>query len=197
MSYRYRSEILDDILVRAVRQIAAGSFLLLAGTSAAFGQGGGSSQDQIVQSFYPATLQQEIDNNPNRWGYLKAWCSAAYDATTIMAAYSNGVQSNISVLQQQSDGSYAVGFSLTGANLGDGHCAVNIVDLNGDGVPEVQVSFIGIHGNNDDWFFTWNGTNLVSIGPVDTTAGVSTTEAVNSQLVDVLHNGTIQLIVPG
>src|ERR1700728_4989455 len=102
MSNRYPAELLADRLVRAIRQIAVWSFLLVTGISTAVGPSGGPSQDQIVQSFYPAALQQEMDNNPNRWGYFKAWCSAAYNATTIMAAYSNGVKSNISVLQQQS-----------------------------------------------------------------------------------------------
>ncbi len=155
----------------------------------------GPGDPAIVGSFFPADLLQQINDDPNPIGYGQFSCSAQYDGQTIIAGYSNGVASNISVLQQQG-GAYTRTVSLT-ANINAGPCELQLVDVNGDGVPDVKISFVDNDGNAADWLFTWNGTVLTSIGPTVTVGIDTTSAAINSLLVDVQHDGTLQLLVPG
>jgi len=158
----------------------------------------------IANSFYPQSLITAAQLSGESADFPQLSCFAVYDSLangdprTIIAGYSNGFTADIRVIQANASGIYNLVYEPMNLALTGADCGVQLLDVNGDGVKEVWISFNSARGNSMDWIFTWNGNKLVSIGPTysDSQSKLSTVQ-VNTQFVDLLHDGTMQIVTGG
>jgi hypothetical protein len=158
--------------------------------------------EQIVEQFYPQELIDEgqgdfqhVDPAPFR---ARAFALADLDgigtANYIVAAYTNGISGAIRVLRLE--GSTAtLAFEPNNLLTVGIYPAVELVDIEKDGRPEVAVHFSGGRGTLTDWVFKWTGTELRPIGPatVDEHGNVST-DLFESSFFDVDGDGILEIV---
>lgn len=151
---------------------------------------------QIVDHFYP---QKMLDLKSAQNVGSRRECFAVYDRLTdgtpktIMAGYGSGFDGAIAVIQLQPSGNYQVVYEPSGLAMDGASCSVKVVDVTGDGVPEVWYRFGGQRGDGN-WVFKWDGTQLTNIGPTAENSRVGTWSNIsNGSLVDLYHDGTLQI----
>jgi hypothetical protein len=129
--------------------------------------------EQIVEQFYPQQLIDDSNERVQRGGpapfRAKAFEVADLDGTGtanyIVAAYTNGFRARIRVLKLQ--GSTPTLIAEPNLRLLGGiFPAVELVDIENDGRPEVVIHFSSARASLFDWVFKWTGTDLGLIGPV-------------------------------
>ena len=159
---------------------------------------------QTVSQFYPQRLIDAANNAQLGSSYDQLSCYAVYDSfanaspRTIIAGYSNGVRADVLVLQAGSPNQFQQIYEVADLPLTGTDCEVQLIDLNGDGSNEVVASFSSLRGNSIDWIFTWDGKKLTNIGPTTTDPkGRIISAAMNSDFVDLYHNGTLQIVSVG
>lgn len=180
------------------RIIGCFALMLVASVATAFAQAGNAGA--IVSQFYP----QSYVNNAAALGeqIKQVSCYAVYQtaangtAQTIVAGYSDGANGTVQVLTQQGPGNYAIAFEPSGLDLGGDNCDAELIDVDGDGVNEIHISFAA-QADGSDWVFKWNGTTLTSIGPVIARRGRLGSAAFNSAFLDLYHDGTLQMLSGG
>lgn len=168
---------------RLNKQIALGFILLAAvGLSA-------TDLDAVVGSFYPSQLQEKAvaqGRASAKPAYAFAVLDSAIDGTPVLvvAAYTNGIDGMFRVLKASS-GSFVVVYEnedFDGANP-----QLELVDIDGDGKKEIVAHSTSFTGISDIYIYRWDGSSLIDLLP----AGA---ELVNASLIDLYHDGTMQLI---
>ena len=165
--------------------------------------------DQAVKDAYPAEMRP-LPPPPGAPAFQQRSCSAVYNRAgdgapkLIAAAYTNGVSGRV-VMLSYSKGPAGKGVANALAEITDRdlyflgeRCEVSIVDLADPASSSsplkntIKVSFEGA-----DWFFLWNGTQLVSIGAVQQEFGADQppyTALSQTQIVDVERSGARQIV---
>jgi hypothetical protein len=158
----------------------------------------------IVDRFYPQSLIDAATTSGRENQFHRNSCFAVYDsfpdlsAKTIIAGYTNDVSAAIEVMQAAPNHAFSVVFIPSGLLLTGVECSVQLVDVDGDRVNEVQVSFTSLRGNTMDWIFRWSGSQLVNIGPVsEERQSRLVTSVMNGEFIDLYHDGTMQLLSTG
>ena len=157
---------------------------------------------KIVDQFFP---QKFVDFEiAHGLEHKRGECFAIYDhlpdgtPRTIMAGYTSGLDAAIDVIQRQPDGSYRVVDQPSGLDLVGGmDCSVELHDVDGEGNQEVWYTFgLGVRAVDGNWIFKWDGSHLINIGPVAAAPrGLGNyTELSKAFLLDVYHDGTLQII---
>ncbi len=152
---------------------------------------------QIVEGFFPQALidratEVGLEVDPD-------FCFVVFDTLpsgepkTIMAAYAEG---DIRVIQEQGDGSYGVIFEPTGFLFGGLTCDVELVDLDLDARMEVKFSFTGMRIFTADWYFRWDGLQLINLTPTRGTTRQRTDLSTTDPL-DLDHDGIKEIISIG
>jgi hypothetical protein len=158
--------------------------------------------EQIVEQFFPQRLIDASEADFQKGGpapfRARAFRLADLDGigTTnyIVAAYTNGYSAAIRVLRVESGTATLV--SEPNLRLLDGiRSAVELVDVERDGRPEVAVHFSSARGELTDWVFKWTGTELRLIGPftVDEN-GDAFTRLFESSFFDVDGDGVLEIV---
>lgn len=151
----------------------------------------------IVDQHFPQALVLRAQENHYRLD--RRSCFAVYarrdsSVQTLVAGYADGA---LSILDRQADGGYAsvglVTLDQFGFSLGEG-CELQVVDLDGDGAPEIKFGFAGRTGGTADWYFRWNGVSLASIGPTDEDGD---TELFTTTVFDLDHEGNLEVVSLG
>jgi hypothetical protein len=157
--------------------------------------------EQIVEQFFPQQLIDESEADFQQGG-LEPFRATAVEladldgtgtANYIVAAYTNGFRASIRVLRLQGSGAVLVAEPnlrlLTGVRP-----AVELVDVENDGRPEVVIHFSSARASLFDWVFKWTGTDLGLIGPVwvDERGDVFTA-LTNSDFDDVDGDGMLEI----
>jgi hypothetical protein len=128
--------------------------------------------EQIVEEFFPQELIDESQADFKKGGpapfRARAFALADLDGTGtanyIVAAYTNGFRARIRVLKLQ--GSTPTLIAEPNLRLLGGiFPAVELVDIENDGRPEVVIHFSSATASLFDWVFKWTGTELRLIGP--------------------------------
>jgi hypothetical protein len=154
---------------------------------------------QIVNQLFPPSLLSP----PGGALVDKTSCFVVYDRLpngaprTIIAAFSDGINGKVQAIQRQADGTYQVIDEPSNLKLGGPHCTADLADLDGDGVNEVRVSFASFRVGTSDWIFKWDGSHLHNIGPTSTSKGSQRSLLCSTDFVDVLHDGTLQILSVG
>jgi len=125
-------------------------------------------------------------------------CFARYGRDQLIAAYSNGDDGVVRAYAVTRSGALNLLAESAPRGMGGGDCEVNLLDIDGDGRPEVIVSFGSVRGNSMDWVFQWTGNALVNSGPtVMMAGGIGATDLTNTTFIDILGDGTKQAISIG
>ncbi len=175
-----------------------GAFLLCTGI-AGLVVGPTSGQEQnlvsIVQQFRPPSLDFPAA--------IASWqqCFAIYDASasgapqTIVAAYTDGADARIRVLQARA-GTFDVVAEPQGLELAGARCDVSLEDTDADGRKEIRVDF-SVNRDTVSWLFRWDGQQLWNLTPTTDTAvrGYQVSSFVNGDLVDADNDGTKEIYV--
>lgn len=152
---------------------------------------------QIVDQFFPQALIDRatavgLEVDPD-------FCFVVFDTLpsgepkTIMAAYAAG---GIRVIQEQGDGTYGVIFEPSGFLFGGLKCRVGLVDLDADGRNEVTVSFTDMRIFTGDWYFRWDGVQLINLGPTQGDERKLTILSTTGTL-DLDHDGIMEILSLG
>jgi hypothetical protein len=160
------------------------------------------SAQQIVDQFFPGSIAAGSGSHPAPWELKNRFEAFVVieklpdgSPKTIVAAYTNGGDGAVRVIQIQSDESYKVVFEPTGLDLGGTSVAVRLWDVDQTGIPAVEVSFGTFRAQTADWIFRWDGTKLINLTPTeDAGYGLKDTVLVLTKFADLNHDGTLEVI---
>ena len=142
----------------------------------------------VVNSFYPSQLENSASSKGRTAQRDSAFVvlEQAPDGTplTIVAAYTNGIQGMFRVLKN-SGGTFSVAFE--NSDFDGTNPQLELVDLAGDGSKEIAAYSTSFTGIQDIYLYKWSGSSLTSLLP-------DGEELLNASLVDLYHDGTLQLV---
>lgn len=150
-----------------------------------------SDVSAIVERFSP-------EFGPTRGEIHKCFATVASGGpqlrNAIVAAYADDQQGRFRLLIP-SRGTYLVAYDMEIASADTFSCSVELIDVDGDGVDEVKITFASRHSELTDWILKIHANQLISLGPTATNRdGRLMSLLRNSVLLDVKHNGTLQVI---
>ena len=160
---------------------------------AVFGQ---ISDTQLVDNAYPPELEASRDPDSSRFSTFAAADLNRNGQTLLIALYTNGTQAAISVLDpggrvlSHPDFRYLKGF----------RGELQLVDLDGDGVPEIIAQLTAGHGYGipDSWVFAWRNGQLALISPTATASKLPVSLLSQIAAVDLDGSGKLSLLAfPG
>lgn len=166
------------------------------------GRGYPQTAEQLVEQFFPQRLidESEIDFKQGGPAAFKAseFIVADLDGVGrrnyIVAAYSNGFSGAIRVLKQQNN-TFVLIHEPNLRLLSGIFPGIQLIDINGDGKPEVAVSFSSARGPAFNWIFSWSGSELALIGPSSTNEhGDVHTSIVDPDFVDIDGDGILDIV---
>jgi len=161
--------------------------------SAVFGQ---ISDAQLVDNAYPAELEASRDQDASRFSTFVAADLNRSGQTFLIALYTNGTQAAVSVLDRggrvlaHTDLRYLKGF----------RGELQLLDLDGDGVPEIIAQLTAGHGYGvpDSWVFAWRNGQLALISPTATAGKLPVSLLSQIAAVDLDGSGKLSLLAfPG
>jgi FG-GAP-like repeat len=176
---------------------AAHLFFVVCTGNAALAQ----TNDQIVGSFFPQALinksaQDEVEGGP-RPMKVSEYAQGDLNADGsifIVAAYSNGFGGSVRVLRKTGT-NFALAYESTKEKLGGDFPDVKLRDIDGDGRPEVIVTFISLRGPREVWVYKWNGSALDLISPSETDEyGYRDTLLSEASFLDLDGDGKLELV---
>jgi len=184
----------------------AKSVLVLAFSIAALASAGQTplTVEEIVEQFFPQRLIDESEERVQRGGprpfkastFRLADLDGVGTQNYIVAAYTNGFSAAIRVLLLQ-DGSATFVTEPNLRLLAGIRPALQLVDIENDGRPEVVAFFSQMSASTADWVFKWTGTELSLIGPASIDEhGDAYTALVNAGFRDVDGDGILEIITP-
>jgi hypothetical protein len=176
--------------------------LLLAIVSLAKAQQTGDAN--LVDQYFPQRLIDESVNDFNTGGpppfqtsnFVAADLDGAGTAQYLVAAYTNGFSAVVRVIKKQGATASVVAEPSLPL-MGGVDSFVALLDLDGDGRPEVVVTLTSASGFGGDWIFKWDGRNLNSIGPSEVGAdGNVATLLGDAVFVDLSGKGLLDIVNP-
>jgi len=158
-----------------------------------------AANDALVDSFYPsalvadfadfATPQMTLNRSAS---YVAADLDGSGRQDYLVAAYTNGRRGAVVVLKKSGSGATVVDAPDLPA-MGGSFLRVELIDIEGDGRPEVVVAGIGMH-DESDWIFKWTAGHLAVFGPTETTNDVVAPSIINADFADLDGDGVLEVI---
>jgi FG-GAP-like repeat len=169
------------------------------------GAAGAAAQtdSQVVAMLFPQRLVEESEQDSQAGGpppfrtFRYAVADLDNDGSRfIVAAYSNGFSGVVRVLRRV-DGNARVVDEPDLPLLGGIFPDLQLLDFDGDGRPEVAVSYSSARGPPADWVFRWDGTRLRLFGPttIDESGDVDTPLS-NADYTDIDGDGLLEILNP-
>jgi|GEM_PF-2806846 len=116
------------------------------------------ADENLVVSVFPAPL---IDGAaPHLYSFERADLDGTGKADTIVAAYSNGIRGTVRLIRAGAviaETKYPLMFGISPS--------VRLVDLDGDGKPEIIAAFATMGGGSLTWPLKWKDGALTMVGP--------------------------------
>jgi hypothetical protein len=139
------------------------------------------SDDELAARYFPGDLAQKANEVARAGGATRrSWSVAATSfagggSSDLVVAYTNSYGGAVRVLRR-SGSQVTVAEAPRFPSMGGPECAVELIDIDGDGVMEVLAMFSGAAGGTRSWIFRWTGSGLAVIGP-STTDGAQPSSA--------------------
>lgn len=154
-----------------------------------------ATDQDIALSFYPQSLIDEFARFGEDGETLNKQVSTGRVGSLLIAAYSNRFSGAIRVIQTAGSPSVVDEVNTDVYRLGGANASLRLLDLDGDGTPEVIVRY-SLMRFDEDWIFKLKDAHLVFIGPAVQKRGCTLSIAQNADYVDVDGDGTLELLVP-
>ena len=158
-----------------------------------------ATDEAIVDSFYPPALIADFADfaTPDMTLTRSASFAAAdLDGTGrqeyLVAAYTNSRRGAVLVLKKSGSSATVVDAPDLAA-MGGHSMRVELIDIDGDGRPEIVVAGHGMH-DETDWIFKWSAGHLVLFGPTEETHGVVAPSIINADFADLDGDGVLEII---
>jgi hypothetical protein len=147
---------------------------------------------QIVDQFYPARLSPE---DGQRFACYQVYATLpSGDPSTIVAAYTDGFKAVVRVLRNDG-GTFSVAADSDPAwQMGGADCDLDLVDVDGDSQKEIFATFYAMRGA-EHWIMKWDGATLRNMTATRTTRSGIASDMSDASLVDIYHDGTLQVFV--
>jgi len=154
--------------------------------------------DDLAAAHYPDWLDADYEvMTADGTAPVRRWMAMAADldgtGTTdyVVAVYCNSVSGNVRVLRA----GVGVIAQTNYPAMGGMYPKLRLVDLTGDGRPEIVASFTAMHGD-ETWILNWQQRSLVSIAPTKTLDnGVVNSVLGTSDFFDVDGDGLPEILV--
>jgi FG-GAP-like repeat len=151
--------------------------------------------DAIAMQFFPEPLAAEsredgidADDVPRRF------VDAETNGSWIFAAYSNGYSGAVRVLERTPTGTRLI-CDRTLRNMFGKAPAIELLDLDADGTPEILASFDDQYSTSTYWIFAWNGQELHLLSETENRPVTgSYSDITNPTFVDTDGDGTLEII---
>ena len=160
-----------------------------------------ATDDQIVASMYPSSLLADpiLRGTPpteQTFVFTRADLDGKGANDYIVAQYYNGIHGDLRVLHVQ-NGAASVAYDLSSMPyIARPHGEIEALDLDGDGKPEIHLSFQESRGTAD-WLFKWKNGQLVPLGPSRADGGGAIHTSLWSLVIlDIDGDGIPELLVP-
>jgi len=128
-----------------------------------------------------------------RYSFQRADLDAAGSRDYIVAMYGDGYDGYVRVLKPQNGGPNVVADAAPRSMVGTGP-RVRLVDLDGDGKPEIVASGVLNHGEQT-WIYRWNGSLLSLISPAKfTRRGTQISLLGTCEFFDVDGDGKVDIV---
>lgn len=160
-----------------------------------------TSDDSIVARFFPSViddLSRRLGEDPataRTCHFVRADLDGSGNAQYIVAAYGNHAKNVVRVIATV-DTPRAVSDTANFAQIDGSECRPSVVDLDGDGRPEVRVDCSLARGDVT-WLFKWDSGVLRNIGPVSTVDGFMQSHLFEPELLDIDGDGKVEIIPTG
>lgn len=152
--------------------------------------------EALVASLYPDSLVAEIQDPADlerSWRFQRADLDGTGTPTYIVALYSNGIRAVLRVINAVGNTGTVVA-APADPTLDPYHMSMQLVDLDGDGKPEILLSS-GSMRRTANWIFAWRSAALVLISPARTLKdGTHVSLIPDVRLVDVDGDGRPELL---
>ena len=159
--------------------------------------------EQIVAQFFPQHLITESEDDHAAGGPLPFQASdfEAVDlqgdgSEFLVAAYTNGFSGAVRVLHKAGTG-WQLADEPDLPRLGGIFPSVSLLEIDGEGPPEVLVSLSSARGPSADWVFDWDGSDLRPVNPtVAGDDGEIDTVLSDADFLDLDGDGVAEMINP-
>jgi hypothetical protein len=155
-----------------------------------------ASDDALVKSLYPSSLTAEVEDPADlqpSWRFKRADLDGTGTPTYIVALYANGARAVLRIISVTGNSATVVA-APADPMLDPFHMGMELIDLDGDGKPEILLSS-GSMRHTGYWIFAWRNQALVMISPVSTLKdGTHPSLIPDVRLVDVDGDGHPELL---
>jgi hypothetical protein len=185
---------------RSTLVIIAGTALALLSSAPAPSVRAASTDDQVVASFYPDSLLRDpvLKGQPpdiKSYQFVRADLDGSGSKDYLVVAYYNGVHDTVRVLKAPAGAAATVAGDLGLNYIGGGPAQVSLIDLDGDGKPEIDLIIPGRRMAH--WLFKWSSGTLKFFGPAEVDAfGRQHTILSDLRVADIDGDGIPELLVP-
>lgn len=179
--------------------VSAGIFATLTTANAVTAQ---ESIRATVDAFYPESLVTAAEES-RTLPLLRYSCYAVLETDglgnpmTIFAAYTDAFTAVIRLLTRGTSG-FRIAAEPSNLNLVGTDCRAEALDIDGDNRKDVKLSLIQ-DMTTLDWLFTYDGSELHNVTPVESSLGDLSTTLFNVDLVDLNGDGIPEVVsrMPG
>jgi hypothetical protein len=192
---------LVSIVVRSTFVFVAGASLFLLALAPAPSVQAAATDEQIVASMYPDSLLHDPalkgqTPDDKTYTFVRADLDASGSPDYLVAAYYNGLHDTVRIIRAKATEPPALAGDLKLTYIGGAPADVSVVDLDGDGKPEIHLSLPGGRRTRD-WLFKWTNGEIVPFGPTETDLfGRVHTVLGALRILDIDGDGRPELLVP-
>jgi len=149
-----------------------------------------SDDEPLVNSAFPSALENK--QGTRFFVHQRADLDGTGAKNYIVAVYTNGREGVVRVLRQ-TDGSVEVAGEAHERSMRGFTPVLRLIDIDGDGIPEIIASFIAMGGENT-WPFRWDHGRLALIEPSEKSPANALAPYFHVDFRDVDGDGALELV---